>query len=290
MAWPVDARGRQTPTRSADAWSEQEFQDRYIETIVRANLHMYAGYTFPKLDEMQSRKFHATHMKYFSFFAWKFPSFLLSVASQCPYQDVRRTIIEDCVDEEVADVDAGGRCHIDVLYDEAEACGMSRDEIASAEPTPVILACIHALDNLSRTLGWEAGLAAMSALEMGSSVPAKELRQKLLEAELTPEQIEAGKGQRDSRSLSERTGLAPEQLSFAALHAYKDQFHGGGELALLVKYAVTREIQEKMLWAAKASVSIFFVMREEIDRLARASVGLPPGEIVHLKGSTTFSA
>ena len=32
-AWPVDGRGRQAPTRQADAMSEQEFQDRIIEAV-----------------------------------------------------------------------------------------------------------------------------------------------------------------------------------------------------------------------------------------------------------------
>lgn len=286
MAWHVDGRGRGVPQRSADAMSEQEFQDKLIDTIVRANLHMYAGYAFPQLDQAQSRMYHATMLKNFSFFAWKFPSFLMAIASRCPHQDVRRTIIEDCVDEEVSDVDAGGRCHIDVLYDEAEACDMPREEIATTEPSPLILACIHALENFARTLSWEASLAAMSALEMGSSVPAQALRKQLLEAELTPEQIAQGRSSRDPRPLAERTGLSPDQLVFAALHEYKDQFHGGGELALLLKYGRTREIQEEMLWAAKASVSVFVVMREEIDRLARAAVGLPPGEIIRLTAST----
>jgi pyrroloquinoline-quinone synthase len=274
-AWPVDGRGRGVPARADDAWSEQEFHDRLIETVVRAGLPLRTRYGFPKLDQEQGRLYHATFMKYFSFFAWRFPSWLLAVASRCPYQDVRRTIIEDCVDEEVADVDAGGRCHIDVLYDEAEACGMAREEIVNAEPSPTLLACLHALENLATSYSWEIGFAAMAGLEMGSSRPAVELRNKIFATEFTPEQVEQAATSRDSRPLSERTGVPPEQLVFAALHAYKDQFHGGGELALLLKYGTTRETQELILWAAKSSIDIFCVMRAEIDRLVRTAVGLP---------------
>jgi len=275
MAWPTDGRGRGVPPRSADAMSEEEFKERLIDTVVRTRLAMDAGYAFPtELDQAQGRLYHATFLQHFSYFAWKFPSWLMEVASRCPYQDVRRTVIEDCVDEEVADVDADGRCHIDVLYEEAEACGLPREEIAATQATPIVLACVHALENFSRTLSWQGGFAALSALEIGSTKEAVTLRKQLL----SETQLASGLSGRDSASLSERTGVPAEKLVFAAIHAYKDQFHGGGELKLLLKYGTTREVQEEMLWGTKASIEVFCAMREEIDRIARTTVGLPPRE------------
>jgi pyrroloquinoline-quinone synthase len=257
--------------------SPGEFRAALVDTVVRTRLPLDASYGWPEgLDPAQGRLYHATFMKYFSYFAWKFPSWLMEIASRCPYQDVRRTLIEDCIDEEVGDVDADGRCHIDVLYDEAEACGIPREEIAGTPATPIILACVHALENFSRSFIWEASFAAISALEIGSTPEAVELRKQLL----TESQLATGLSGRESKSLSERTGVAPENLVFAALHSYKDQFHGGGELDLLIKYGTTRDTQEQMLWAAKASLEVFLVMREEIDRLARQAVGLGPREPV----------
>ena len=281
MAWPEDGRGRTVPPRSDDAWSEQEFEERLVDTVVRTAMTMGGGFAFPEeLDQPQGRRYHATYLTHFSFFAWKFPSWLQAVSSQCPYQDVRRTIIEDCVDEEVADPDAAGRCHIDVLYEEAEACGVTRDEIAATEPTPIVLASVHALENFARTLGWETGFAALSGLEIIQSEPAAKLRNQLLAERLTPDQIAKSSTGRDADALSARTGVPAEQLQFAAIHAYKDQFHGGGELKLLVRYGTTRRIQDGMLWGARAGISVYCVMREEIDRLARAAVGLGPREKV----------
>ena len=277
MAWPVDGRGRGLVPRGVGAMSEQEFHDRFVETVVHTAIPLLEGLGFPEgLDETQARLFHATYLQHFSFFAWKFPSWLMSIASQCPHQDIRRGIIEDCVDEEVSDVDAGGRCHIDVLYDEAEACGMMRDVIAATEPTPIVLACIHAFENLSRTLGWEASYAAISALEIMQSEPAVKLRNKMMADKVAAGGVIVKRRGRDAESLGELTGLPAEQMVFAALHAYKDQFHGGGELAMLVKYGATREVQDKMLWAAKAGAQVYAVMRQEIDRVARAAVGLAP--------------
>ena len=285
MAWPIDGRSRTAPERSkaAGTLSEQDFEDRLIETVVRARLNMDAGYAFPDgLDQAQGRLYHATFLAHFSFFAWKFPSWLMSLASRCPYQDVRREMIKDCVDEEVADPDADGLCHIDLLYEEVEACGIPRAEVAALEPTPIVLACVHALENFATSLSWQGSFAAMAALEIGSTKPAVELRRKLL----TEEQLAAIGSVRDAASLTERTGVPAEQFRFGAHHAYKDQFHGGGELALLRKYATTVEIQQEMLWAAKASMDTFCVMRHSMDTMARAAVGLPPRVVANVEAAT----
>ncbi len=286
MDWTTDGRGRTAPARSADVMPEQEFMDRIIDTVVRTRLNMDAGYTFPDLDEAQSRRYHAMHLGRFSFFAWAFPSWLMSVAARCPYQDVRKEIIEDCVDEEVGDMEAGGRCHIDILYEEVEACGVSRDEVVALAPSATIKACIHAWNDLATNYPWEVSYAAISGLEMGSTSQAVELRLKLMRETMSEEEIEAARSARESNSLAKRTGLSPDILVFQSHHAYKDQFHGGGGLAMLLKYGTTREKQEQMLWALRTSNELLMVLRAELDRLTRAEVGLPPREMKKLPGST----
>ena len=276
MAWTVDGRGRHVPDVRPGAMSTDEFEQKLIEAVVLPSLELFVGYPLPKLNQAGARLYHATFLQYFSFFAWGFPSWLMAAASRCPHQDVRRTVIEDCVDEEVGDDEVGGRCHIDLLYEEAEACGITREQIAATEPTPIILACVHALENFARTLSWEGGFAALAALELLNCPPGRELRSKLLSERCTPEQIEAAKSGRSSAGLAERTGLPAEVLIFGSHHEYKDQAHGGGELVLLKKYATSREIQESMIWGARAGVSVFNVMWEEIHRLARAASGAPP--------------
>jgi pyrroloquinoline quinone (PQQ) biosynthesis protein C len=265
---PYDGRDRRAPEWNSDI-SPDEFQDKLVETIVTTAMeHMKRPFAIPEhYDQKQARLFHATAMKNFSFFAWRFPSWLLEVASRCPYQDVRREIIQDCVDEEVGDEDANGRCHVDVLYEEVEACGISRDKVAATPPTPLIQACILALDDLARTLPWQAAYAAIAGLEIFNAKPAVELRAKLM----TPEQLAAATAAM-SASLPERLGLPSEDLLFGALHAYKDQFHGGGELELLVKYGNDARIQQEMLWAAKTGLETFALMVAEIDRLALQAV------------------
>lgn len=80
-----------------------------------------------------------------------------------------------------------------------------------------------------------------------------------------------------SSSLPERLGIPGDDLLFNALHGYKDQFHGGGELELLAKYGTDPRIQREMLWAAKTAVETFALMFGEIERLALEAVeGHPP--------------
>lgn len=264
---PYDGRSRRAPDWiSGD--SPEAFEARLVETVVLNQRESFPNMQFPReYNQDQARLYHATHLAAFSHFAWRFPSWLLEVAARCPYQDVRRSVIEDCVDEEVGDEDAGGRCHVDVLYEEAEACGITREQIASTEPSPLLQACILAFDDLARTLAWEASYTAIAALEIINSKPAVEFRNALL----SDEEKAAG-SEAMSVALPERIGVKSEHLMFAALHQYKDQFHGGGELALLVKYATDSRIQSEMLWAARASIQVMGLMIGECRRLALGAV------------------
>lgn len=265
---PYDGRGRTSPEWASDV-SPEEFENELVKTVVvTAMEHMKRPFAIPEhYDQAQARLYHATAMKGFSYFAWRFPSWLLEIASRCPYQDVRREIIQDCVDEEVGDEDADGRCHVDILYEETEACGITRDEIAATPPTPLIQTCMLALDDLARTLPWEAAYAAIAGLEIFNAKPAVELRASLM----TPEQLESAMSAM-SASLPDRLGLPKDDLLFAALHAYKDQFHGGGSLELLLKYGTDKRIQHEMLWGAKVGMQTFALMIEEIERLAHEAV------------------
>jgi pyrroloquinoline quinone (PQQ) biosynthesis protein C len=274
VTMPYDGRSRPIPEYEPGALSPEEFEAEFCDALVSAQLEFNERDMLPfrDLTPEQARRYHATFLKYLSFFAWKFPSWLMAVASLCPYQDVRKDILEDCWDEEVGDVDAEGACHIDVLYEEAEVCGINRQEIFDTFATPPIFAAVNAFENLARTLPWHAGFSAVGALEIINSEPALKARERL-DPTFT---IEAGASALGGQSFHEILGVPDGSLKFLALHAYKDRFHGGGELALVVKYATTRSAQKEALWAARASMQIMSVMSKEMQRLcmeAAAEVG-----------------
>jgi pyrroloquinoline quinone (PQQ) biosynthesis protein C len=272
MTMPYDGRSRPTTLeRDSSALSPEEFEVEFCEALVTALMSTGVRPGPPVgLSHEQARLWHATYLKYMSFFAWKFPSWLMSVASLCPYQDVRAEIISDCVDEEVGDDDADGSCHIDVLYEEAEFCGMSRDEILGTEPTAPIIACIHAWENLTRTLGWLPGFAAIAGLEIVNSEPAIKVRERFTSVA----QVEEISQDMGGQTFNEKLGVKEGDLKFLALHSYKDRFHGGGELRLLVKYANTRALQQEAIWAVTTSAKIYGVHGIEVRRLAGLAVGI----------------
>jgi len=277
MTMPYDGRSRPTPVYEPGTLSPEAFETEFCDALMRQALSGGAQGGVPAgLTPEAARRYHGTFLKYLSFFAWKFPSWLMSIASLCPYQDVRREIIKDCVDEEVGDPDADGRCHIDLLYEEAEECGISRQEILETEPTPPILASIHAWENLTRTLGWLPGFAAIGGLEILQSEPAVRARQRLTGTEAAQQYSKDLGGS----SFHEKLGLPDGSLKFLALHSYKDQFHGGGELAMIVKYANTRQLQEECIWAVRTSQKIGSLHFGEIGRLAAQAAGAPVGSAV----------
>ncbi|ORB02869.1 hypothetical protein BST30_19390 [Mycobacterium mantenii] len=250
--------------------SPEEFEATFCDALARVLVESGVSSAIPQeLDAAGARLYHGTYLKYMSFFAWKFPSWLMSIASLCPYQDVRREIINDCVDEEVGDSDADGQCHIDLLYDEAELCGVSREEIFATQPTPAILACIHTWENMTRTLGWLPGYAAIAGLEIAMSEPAIKARERLIGAEAM------AKANQDLGGVTfhQRLGMPEGSLKFFALHAYKDRFHGGGELAMLVKYAHTPELQREAIWAMTNSFKTYVLQAHEVRRLAAEAAG-----------------
>jgi pyrroloquinoline quinone (PQQ) biosynthesis protein C len=277
MTMPYDGRCHPTPTYEPGTLSPDEFETAFCEALVATILEIGPAPRWPEgLSVEQARIYHGNYLKYMSFFAWKFPSWLMSVASLCPYQDVRREIIKDCVDEEVGDPDAGGRPHIELLYDEAETCGVSRQEIFATKAPPAILACINAWENLTRTLGWLPGYAAIGGLEITQSEPAIKARERMT----SPEDAAQFGRHLSGATLPERLDLPEDALMFHSLHSYKDRYHGGGELAMIVKYANTRSLQEEAMWAVRSSLEIMAIHGHEVRRLAAeaaAAVASPVG-------------
>ena len=115
------------------------------------------------------------------------------------------------------------------------------------EPTPVFMACMHALDNLSRTLSYGLGLAGRLRCggrpgEHPGGGEARLPRQSIGEFE--------GPWAASANTVEKLCGIPHGSLlKNAGLHQAKDQLHGGGVLDILKKYATTREIQEETFWA-----------------------------------------
>jgi pyrroloquinoline quinone (PQQ) biosynthesis protein C len=254
------------------ALSPDEYEHRFLEAIAES-VRAFKPDNQPLPEEVlrdpaRASRYFAVEGLTHSFFAKVFPSCLMNVAAKCPYQDVRREIIEDCYCEEVNDPDAGDICHVEILYRDAQALGMSREEVEAFEPTPIIMACVHALDNLTRILPWEGGYAATGGLE-ALRVAIK--RDYLSGAEYF--------GRSREPDIEQICGIPDGTLLQKRLHNYKDQLHGGGCLQILRKYVTSRELQELTFWATRLSRQYRVITQREQRRMARAAIGLPADDL-----------
>jgi pyrroloquinoline quinone (PQQ) biosynthesis protein C len=206
-----------------------------------------------------------------SVFAKLFPSYLMNVAASCPYQDVRQEILKDCWDEEVADPDAQGMSHIEVLYSDVAVMGVTQEEVENFEPTPVLMACMHALDNLTRTLPWQGGYAAMGGLEAARVAVARGYMRR---------DEDAIAASHRGRSVEELCGVPEGSIKLWRLHATKDLTHGEDCLKVLKKYCTTHEIQELTFWAVKTARSFRVITNREQRRIAMAAIGLAADSLI----------
>lgn len=259
---------RQTPATAEAPLSPDEYEHEFLQAIAEAvRSFQPSADPLPEVvltDRAKAKRYFAVEGMTHSFFAKVFPSCLMHVASKCPYSDVRREIIEDCYCEEVTDPDARGMCHVEVLYHDAELLGLPREEVEAFEPSPIVTACVHTLDNLTKTLPWEGGYAATGGLEA--------LQVAIARGYLAREEYFSSYQHAEIERIC---GLPEGALLNQRLHAMKDQLHGGGALAILRKYVTTRETQELTFWAVKLSRQLRVITQREQRRLARAAIGLP---------------
>ena len=171
----------------------------------------------------------------------------------------------------MSDPDADGMCHIEVLYYDSGQLGITREEAEAFEPTPIFMACMHALDKPEPNAdvagrlrrggrpgkhpgGGQAGLSRKGRVRG----PVGGQRQPGGEALRHPGRL------LDERRSPSGKGSAPRRRV----------------LDILKKYATTREIQEETFWAIKTARSFRAITTREQIRLARAAIGLPADELV----------
>ena len=245
--------------------SAGELETAILDTAIQVNKDYPWRFPLPEgLDTQASRKYESTLKRYFEYFSRKFPSMLMNVASRCPHIEVRQDILKDCVDDpdtaKFTSTPPEGISHREVTYRDCEKLGVSREEVDSTEPTPIIFSCVHALDNLTRLLPWQAAYMAAAVTELHSHP-----------------YIKAAIGGRISRDRGalERLGLKEGDLVGGPLHEMKDKAHGGAELRMITKYSDTPEMQQLVIDSAKHGLTIFTIMRREIHRVGLSAVGLP---------------
>src|ERR1041384_2454539 len=164
------------------------------------------------------------------------------IIANCPIPEARRTLLRKYLDEEGQDV-AGGSLgpHYYMWLKISDALGVSRDVMESfGDVLPVYRYTEDAVFNFAKQQSWLEGVAATYATEgrmWKRYTPKEEHREEGL---LTAEE-----------AMERHYGLPQEALQFYHVHSDANDEHGDINEAILKKYCVTLEQQEKALAAAR---------------------------------------
>jgi pyrroloquinoline-quinone synthase len=190
-------------------------------------------------------------VRQFSHFTRNFPRWLAAVAANCPLPEVRKFLARNIYDEEVGP--AGEGSHYDLLLRQGEALGLSREEIEKTPPFTTTLQALSALESMCRNRSWLEGLAATSGLEC-----------------VNHPEVRARSGVwiiNDVRSWR-HLGLNEQQLRSRTIHMEEDEKHVETGLRLLGEHGLTKELQDKIVAAAREALLAFRSLMNGIGKEA----------------------
>lgn len=161
--------------------------------------------------------------------------------------DVKQAIWKHEEDELIRDSRAGAD-HITLMNREAIALGLTEDELARAQPSPMMQACFYAFSYVASTMPWLSGLVASHFLERRNN-----------NAVLT-----SGKGSsvRWRERLVKELGIDPAGLISSNVHAVADEEHSD-----LIWGAISRHVTDE------DSLKLALAGARECQRLDRAVRG-----------------
>ncbi len=164
------------------------------------------------------------------------------VIANCPVSDARRMLLRKYIDEEGQDV-AGGALgpHYEMWLRISDALGIARETMQGfTDVLPVYRYTVDAVFNFARQQSWLEGVAATYATEgrmWKRYTPKAEHKEEGLLSE--------------GEAMARHYGLPSEALLFYNVHSDANDEHGDINEAILKKYCVSAEAQEKALAAAR---------------------------------------
>jgi len=164
------------------------------------------------------------------------------VIANCPVSDARRMLLRKYIDEEGQDV-TGGQLgpHYEMWLKISEALGIQRDVMQSfADVLPVYRYTVDAVFTFAKNQSWLEGVAATYATEGR------------MWKRYTPKQEHKEDGLlNEGEAMARHYGLPNDALLFYHVHSDANDEHGDINEAILKKYCVTAEAQEKAQAAAR---------------------------------------
>jgi pyrroloquinoline-quinone synthase len=167
-----------------------------------------------------------------------FPTYVSAVHANCPSLAIRQQLLENLIEEE-----RGAEHHPELWLRFAEALGVSRDEVAAADPLPETRALVRTFQELTRKSPYLVGLSALFAYE--AQIP-----------EVAATKIDG---------LQRFYGVADQRgLAFFQVHLQADQFHAETARAIF-RQQVTCETASEVILACEQALSSLWDMLSGIS-------------------------
>lgn len=193
------------------------------------------------------------------YFAERFPRWFGNIVSNCPHLAARQYMIENMFVEEVKDpaIEAG---HYESMVDFAVATGAKREDVYEYVPSVTQIMATHYWDNISRTRPWLEAFAGVGGLEFTNS------------AKLAARYKQTPLNSRENfLNFSKKQDLDETEMAHweAATEADTgEEGHGQQTVNILIKYADTAEIQQRVLTSMLESIGVFKFQYNLIGKMA----------------------
>jgi pyrroloquinoline-quinone synthase len=195
-----------------------------------------------ELTRAQFGSWASQHYQYVSQFA----RWCAAVYAECPDSDARDFLLENIIEEE------SGVKHVDLLIRFAEACGVSRKEVKTAQQLPTTRALTAWCYETSQRPFHVAAAGLLVGLE--SQVP--------------------GIYQRSLPPLKTHYGFTDHEVEFFAIHIEADEVHGERGYQIVERHSTTHEKQDEaadqvrqateMRWQYMTGLHRAYVLKEEM--------------------------
>ncbi|HEY6229928.1 MAG TPA: CADD family putative folate metabolism protein [Pyrinomonadaceae bacterium] len=178
-----------------------------------------------------------------------FPTYVSGVHSHCEDLEVRRELLENLIEEE-----RGNENHPELWLRFAEALGVERDAVRSAELLPSTIASVNSLQSLTQSADYRKGLAALFAYE--SQIPAV--------------------AQTKREGLKEFYGIDDERaVSFFRVHEDIDVLHNEVEARLLTEACAEPAQQEEAVASAKEAAKALWMFLDGVSAAYFPTAAVP---------------
>jgi pyrroloquinoline-quinone synthase len=163
----------------------------------------------------------------------EFPRAVSALHTACPYAEERRMLAESIYEEETGLISGCNLPHPELFIRFGEALGLPRDDLVAGEPLPDTAALIDWFLNATRGRTFLEGAAAINLAAEG--------------------QVPGAFGPL-ARALEKHYGLSKEAVSFWDVHEIADQEHSDVGDHIVVQFADTSELQQKVAQAVEISL------------------------------------